>query len=359
MFGKATVQMHTSSPGLYSYRFTSLGDSLYDTQKAKFQPLVVEQRVNAKPTATFTKPGQSFKYCLADADSTEDDKIPITLTGAAPFDVEIEVKHQSGTVPEVFRIPSIQSHAYDIQVPRSHLRLGTQHIRIRSVRDARGCQLKAEPSIATASNPGLAVTVTLHEAPSIFPLETKADYCVGERIAYSLSGTPPFEVWYTFAGTARKAKETTTNFRRLAEAPGDYAITGVSDRASSCRAAVNITRAIHPLPAVRISQGRVAQVDIHEGGEVALQFEFFGTPPFEFTYTRSSNEKRGQRSQVLETRHAVSQGHGLSVRTSLEGTYEVVAVKDRWCSYSARAADGARGKGGGGREGEGQKLLRF
>jgi nucleoporin POM152 len=347
MLGKATVQMHTSKPGLYTYKFTSLGDSLYDNKISKFQPLVLEQRVNAKPTATFAKPGQSFKYCLSDADSVQDDSIPIVLTGAAPFDVEFEIKHQSGTLPETFRIPSITSHTYNIQIPRSHLRLGTQHIRIRSVRDARGCHLKAEPITA-----GPSVQVTLYEAPSIYPLSAKTDYCVGERIAYSLSGTPPFEVWYTFAGTSRKAKEPTTNFRRLAEQAGSYTITGLSDKGSSCKAAVNISRTIHPLPAVRISQGKVAKVDIHEGGEVELQFEFFGTPPFEFTYTRSSNEKRGVKSQILETRHEISEGHKMSVRTSLEGTYEVVAIKDRWCAYSARG-DGGKGRG------EGQKLLQF
>jgi nucleoporin POM152 len=348
MLSKATVQMSTSNPGSYTYKFTSLGDSLYDTQNAKFAPLIVEQRVNAKPTATFAKPGQSFKYCLSDADLGQDDTIRIVLTGAAPFDVEFEIKHQSGTIPETFRIPAINANTYSIQIPRSHLRLGTQHIRIRSVRDARGCFLKTEPVSV-----GPSVQVTLYEAPSIFPLETKTDYCVGERIAYSLSGTPPFEVWYTFDKTARKAKETTTNFRRLAEQPGSYVITGVSDKASSCRAAVNITREIHPLPAVRISQGKVAKVDIHEGGEVELQFEFFGTPPFEFTYTRSSNEKKGQRSQVLETRHEVSEKHKMSVRTGMEGTYEVVAIKDRWCSYSTGSGRGD-GKGK-----EGQKLLQF
>jgi nucleoporin POM152 len=37
------------------------------------------------------------------------------------------------------------------------------------------------------------------------------------------------------------------------------------------------------MPSVRISQGQVSVVDIHEGGEAELSFEFWGTPPFEFT----------------------------------------------------------------------------
>jgi nucleoporin POM152 len=34
---------------------------------------------------------------------------------------------------------------------------------------------------------------------------------------------------------------------------------------------------------VKISQGRTSVVDIHEGGEAEILFEFWGTPPFEFT----------------------------------------------------------------------------
>jgi nucleoporin POM152 len=41
---------------------------------------------------------------------------------------------------------------------------------------------------------------------------------------------------------------------------------------------------IHPMPSVRINKGRESVVDIHEGGEAQLSFEFGGTPPFEFTY---------------------------------------------------------------------------
>ncbi|WZH46455.1 Nuclear pore protein [Fusarium acuminatum] len=325
---KAAISMDTSKAGDYSYKFSALADNLYNSDK-NFNPLTVLQRVNAKPSAGFTKPGQSFKYCMEEQE--HEDRIPIKLTGVAPFYVEVEIKHQAGSPAETYRIPSIDSNSYGLRIPRQHLRLGAQQVRIRTVRDARGCQRKYDIG-------GPSVQIHLYEAPSIYPLESRRDYCVGERIAYTLSGTPPFDIAYDFNGRWN-AKSQTTNFRRIAEKPGDFTITSISDKASECRAAVNIPKTIHPLPSVQISRGKQSRVDIHEGNEVDILFEFWGTPPFEFTYTRSSNAKKGQRSVVLETRHDVSYEHSKVVKASQEGTYEVVAIKDKFCSFSTQQVE--------------------
>jgi nucleoporin POM152 len=218
-----------------------------------------------------------------------------------------------------------------MQIPRKHLRLGSQQVRIRRVRDARGCQQKYEVG-------GPAIQIHLYDAPSIYPLETRQDFCVGERISYTLSGTPPFDITYDFNGRWN-AKSQTTNFRRIAEKPGDFVVKGITDKASECRAAVDLPVRIHPLPSVQISQGRQSRVDIHEGGEVDIHFEFWGTPPFEFTFTRSTNAKKGQKSVVLETRHDISYENKKVIKASQEGTYEVVAIKDRYCSFSTQQVE--------------------
>ncbi|KAK5995752.1 Nuclear pore protein [Cladobotryum mycophilum] len=325
---KAAISMDTSKAGDYVYKFSGLADNLYNSEK-NFHSLIIQQRVNAKPSATFARPGQTFKYCMEEQEQEE--VIPITLTGIPPFYVEVEIKHQVGSTPETYRIPAINTKTYGMSIPRQHLRLGTQQLRLRTVRDARGCQQKYEIG-------GPSIQVQLYDAPSIYPLESRRDYCVGERIAYTLSGTPPFDITYDFGGRWN-AKSQTTNFRRIAEKPGDFIITSVSDKASECRAAVNIPKTIHPLPSVQISRGKHSRVDIHEGNEVDILFEFWGTPPFEFTYTRSTNAKRGQRSVILETRHDVSYEHSKVVKASQEGTYEVVAIKDKYCSFSTQHVD--------------------
>lgn len=279
--------------------------------------------------------------CMSDDGQTE--SIPVKLEGKAPFYVEVEIKHHAGNLPEIFRIPNIPSNTFGLQIPRQYLKLGGQQIRIRKVRDDRGCQQKTEIG-------GGVVHIQLYDAPSIFALEQRTDYCVGERIGYTLTGTPPFEVHYDFAGKQMKAKSQNTNFRRIAESPGDFTITSISDKGSECRAAVNLSKTIHPMPSVKISKGRVIQVDIHEGSEVEILFEFWGTPPFEFTYTRSTNARKGQKSQVLETRHDISYEHSKVITANLEGTYEVVAIKDHHCSFSRMGVDGSN---------KGQKSLKY
>ncbi|KAK3313914.1 hypothetical protein B0H66DRAFT_483061 [Apodospora peruviana] len=338
--GKASIQMDTARAGLYTYKFSSPADFFYNNNDRQSKLLIVKQTVNRKPAVSFVKPGQTFKYCKSD--QSREDKISITLTGIPPFSLEVEIKHQSSPVPEIYRSPIINSNSYEIEIPKHQLRLGTQHVRIRSVKDGSGCR-----SVTDIGGPS--VQVHLYDAPTIYPLETRTDYCVGERISYTLSGTPPFEVWYTFDGVERKAKSPTTNFRRIAESPGEFTITTISDKASECRAPVNIAKHIHPMPSVRISKGKNVQVDIHEGGEVEILFEFWGTPPFEFTYTRSTNAKKGQKSHILETRHDVSHEHSKVIRASQEGTYEVVAIKDMYCAFSTQQVE---------RKEKGQKLLR-
>ncbi|KAK3384772.1 hypothetical protein B0H63DRAFT_471506 [Podospora didyma] len=326
--GKASISADTSKAGKYTYKFSSLADYNYDSDRT-FQPITVKQTVNRKPTASFVKPGQTFKYCKTDQGNG--DKIPVILTGAPPFILEVEIKHQSAAIPEIYRTPEINSRTYEIQLPRHQLKLGTQHVRIRDVKDGSNCHSMSDVG-------GSSVQVQVFEAPTIYPMETRTDYCVGERLSYTLSGTAPFEVWYKFDDVERKAKSPTTSFRRIAETPGEFIITTVSDKASDCRAPVGIVKRIHPMPAVRISKGKNVRVDIHEGGEVNMTFEFWGTPPFEFTYTRSSNARKGQKSQILETRHDISHEHKKVVKTSQEGTYEVVAIKDAFCAFSTQPA---------------------
>jgi nucleoporin POM152 len=47
----------------------------------------------------------------------------------------------------------------------------------------------------------------------------------------------------------------------------------------------------------------------------------------------------GQRSVVLETRHETSYDNKMVVKASQEGTYEVVAIKDKYCSFSTQQVE--------------------
>ncbi|MCJ1291544.1 hypothetical protein MMC34_003089 [Xylographa carneopallida] len=330
----ASVRMETSVAGLYEYEFSELDDQLYEYDKRKYKPLSVEQRVNNRPTATFVNPGKTYSFCFRNEEEARDEVIPIKVVGAAPFSLEIGIRRHATAKPEIVNVPHIGTHDYSLHVPHRLLSLGKHGVTIRKVQDANGCQRVTEFD-------GPVVHVEVVDVPSISTNEATTDYCVGERISYTLSGTPPFNVFYTFDGAERKATVPTTNFRRLAEKPGMFTIKGVSDRASTdaCKAHVSITKHIHELPSVRISKGRTAEVDIHEGGEAEILFEFGGTPPFHFTYTRSTNAVKGKKSVVLETKNEVSHEHALSIKASEEGTYEVVAIRDRFCGFTSQRSE--------------------
>lgn len=318
-----------------------MGDAKYDHSKKHFTPITVQQKVHPRPSARFDKPGKTYSYCSREAEGEE--VIPITLEGVPPFHLEVEIKHQGTPKPELSVHKHIPENKYNLNIERSKLNLGQSSIFIRKVRDSRGCTLKPQPNSKDR------VQISVFDAPTATALEDRTDFCVGERLSYALSGQQPFTVYYTFEGKQRKASNPGTNFRRLAELPGTFTITGLRDSASECLATLHLEKQIHPIPSVRLSGGQVSEIDIHEGGGTDLEFEFWGTPPFEFTYTRSTNAVRGRKSKVLEVKTERSDGHKLTIPVQEEGTYEVVSIKDRWCSF---AREGVDVKGG-------QKMLTY
>ena len=270
-----TLRMETSEAGLYEYKFSKLGDASYNHDHRRFSPLQIQQRVHQRPSASFTEAGKNYKYCQEEAG---DEVVPIGLTGLPPFHLELEIKHHTNAKPEIINVPNVESNHYRLQIPLKFLTLGTHSLTIRKVQDSRGCQRKMDFNAPH-------VQVSVADIPSIFPLEDQIDYCVGDRISFTLSGTPPFNVFYTFQDRERKASVSSTEFRRIAEKPGTFAVTALSDQRSTdaCKARTKITKIIHEMPSVRVSKGRTATVDIHEGGEAEILFEFGGTPPFHFT----------------------------------------------------------------------------
>lgn len=280
----ALVNLDTSKSGEYTYVFSELGDEHYAANKKTFSPVVVKQQVFAPPSAKFSQPGKTYGYCKDDpsfaSQGAETENIPITLTGLPPFKIEITITHHGQLPrPEIIRLKDIQSNTYSWPLLRTTLDLGTHSLAIRSVKDSRGCEssIEADPS---------SVRVQVSSPPTISPLQSQENFCVGEHVSFSLSGQTPFQVFYTFGGQERKAKERSSEFKRLTDRPGEFVVTGISDNAmvdGKCHARKEIKKTIRPYPTVEIGRGKTLVSDIQEGGEVEILFTFSGTPPFEFT----------------------------------------------------------------------------
>jgi nucleoporin POM152 len=339
--GTASIQLDTGKAGKYEYRFLEIADNNYNPDAKHQSGLVLQQTVNARPSARFTKPGSTYSYCATE--SSDEEFIPITFTGMPPFNLDVDLKYSGSASPESINIPNIRSNHYNLRLPQKHLIQGHSHLTIRRVRDSRGCLSKVDPATPLSK-----VQISVHDPPSIIALETTEHFCIGDRLSFRLSGVPPFTVLYTFENRAMKATLSSTTFRRLAERSGEFVITGVSDSGSNCKFPTQLEKTIHPLPKAKISKGRETHVDIHEGSETEILFEFTGTPPFEFTYTRSENSRKSKKGAVLETKTARTNEFSMRVKASEEGTYEVISVRDKWCAVSRATSNGEK---------KGQKLL--
>jgi nucleoporin POM152 len=55
---------------------------------------------------------------------------------------------------------------------------------------------------------------------------------------------------------------------------------------------------------------------------------------------RSSNVRKGKKSEILDIKHDISYENIKTIKTSDEGTYEVIAIKDKYCSFSSQTPPG-------------------
>lgn len=46
--------------------------------------------------------------------------------------------------------------------------------------------------------------------------------------------------------------------------------------------------------------------------------------------------RKGKKPDILDIKHDVSNEYKKTIKTSDEGTYEVVAIKDKFCSFSSQ-----------------------
>ena len=273
---QTSIEMETSKAGAYQYTIFRIDDSRYEFDQRKFSPVHIRQQVHPRPSASFVENGKTYKFCEDQGSANEE--ILIELSGQPPFRLELEVKIQGVTEPEKVPLTHLESHIHSVRLPTRFQKLGSHAIIIRKAQDANGCMRNMERDAPQ-------VYVGIAELPSISAVEDRQDFCVGEHISFTLSGTPPFTVFYSFEDRERKATVADTGFRRIAERSGDFIITSVSDQRSTeaCKARTKLFRYIHDMPRVRVSKGRTATIDIHQGGEIDILFEFGGTPPFFFT----------------------------------------------------------------------------
>lgn len=331
---QASIKLESGNAGVYTYTLRSVYDSHYGKNEMRgreMQPITVTQMVNSKPKARFTEAGKIYKACVnTDIDNHKFGGIPLQLVGSGPFEVTVQVVHESSGKSQLITVPNVPAgNNVPLKSVFRELPIGKYSVALVRVRDEKGC-------VSDKFNDSERVYIYISDIPKLTPMSDTNHLCVGQRLTFSLDGVPPFEIVYEFNGKRQKAT-TTSPFSRLASAPGNLTLVSLKDSASGCTADLSHLDAfvVHDIPSVRNIDLRSR--DIHEGDEAELRFEFSGTPPFTFTYTRSERVGTPPRLRPVEA-HTVNNvdDREYTILTSLEGEYEVIGLEDRYCSISYR-----------------------
>lgn len=375
----AQFELSTATAGHRVYEFTGMSDATYTSlskdslvspaDSTKPHLVRLEQDVLARPTAMFVDHDRKHVFCVKDSLKVSQAHSPVLrLQGQAPFHVEFEVtpdgSHQSQRYSDVV----VKSNSWKLELPHTFAEPGPYTIFLRKVVDATGC----ERSISRGAK-GASVRLEVAEIASIAAVQPQADHCVGDSIDFVLQGASPWTVQYEFEGKKQKVANKESRFSRVAEQPGQFKILSVAQcvrsccrlpglltanvdclrnnsHQDSCKSIVtDISKTIHPLPRARVQKGNTYIENIREGDQAEIVFEFDGTPPFSFTYTKSApaapagKGKKAAAAQVLET-HTITEVETkrYSIFTQSEGTWNVVSVQDRYCAYPPLARSDRR-----------------
>lgn len=341
----ASIKLPNERAGHYTLNIKGVSDSHY-TEKdlAKIghstPDVVIKQNVKPLPAIEFTEPGKTFRTCSADIEDLAGlERIGLHIkNGQGPFSVSFSIYHESTSKTDYVTIDNVTKKSFDYTKLFESLKLGNHIVTIGKIIDANGC-------ISDSRSDKNHVLISITDVPRISLVEPNMEFCVGDYVAYQLSGMAPFSIRYDFNGVPLKSKERTSQFVRLASEAGTISITSLQDSASQC--VVNFTRpgmerefkdlslVVHSIPSVTVSRGDYIVEDIHEGDQAEIIFSFEGTPPFALTYVRTEevDDKRGKRRpQIVET-HKVEDIYAYEYRTftSLQGRYEAIAISDAYC----------------------------
>lgn len=347
-----TLPLPSSQKGRYEHSFVAIYDALYTKGKVASQLAapVISYEVRGRPSLRVVKP--YIQMCESQVSEELTLQLPVTFEGQYPFSVKGKARHIDGGKSEEFEITDINEPKITIAEISEQLQLskffsvGEHVIEFEELLDGYNCRRQK-------LRDDNRVTVSITRVPSIRKQLPQGHYCVGDHIAYNMSGISPFVVFYSFNGQNRKA-ELGHEFVRLASKPGELAIGALQDSSASL-CLVNFTKdesaynalklQVHDLPSVEISQGDSIIKNLHEGDQTEVTFTFTGVAPFEVTYVRTlgGEEGRSKRNKskakthrrVVETKTIKDiWDYEYSILVSLEGTYEAVRIADAFCVAS-------------------------
>ncbi|KAJ3161300.1 hypothetical protein HDU86_007082 [Geranomyces michiganensis] len=330
----ADIDLVTDVPGLHTYIITNVIDDNYRTplpvNGTGGGPLRFQQRVHAKPTAVFPDKQDRVSRCISEESDTE---FRLKLTGLPPFAITLHRKHESHPGVDVNVTSATNEFKYRPERPNA---TGKYTYTIKSVVDANGCERTYRET-----DPGARVTIQVADMARIAILGDALRPCAGDMLSYSLEGSAPFTVSYTWNGKKQP------NVRAMDDVMMLFAGTGGTVNVTSVCNSVNccyyprggLVTHVNPLPRAIVDEGDNKVENIREGGESDIRFEFQGTGPYSFGYSRTPlydpDEEEPPKSEEYTVENV---GSPYYITTDLEGLFRVTWIEDQFCRYPRKVA---------------------
>lgn len=359
-----SIELFTGVAGQHTYELTSVGDAIYSDSPLASKDLLskIIQDVLPLPDASFSSRDQASSknglkpnsLCVGDSLTRQSNalsNVVLTLTGKAPFTIDVDIKDSRGDVKKSITRSGITTHQVELDIPSDEFvfdKTGMWSVAVTGIKDGNGCQRAIEANTGASLGEerngkqfakSTSVSVQVVETANISALDLQTDHCVGETIEYVLLGSPPWTVVYDFEGSKLQAAVRTSTFARVAERPGKLQVKQIAHQQNKCSNNVEnqsgMTKIIHALPSVHVREGKHYIEDLREGNQAEIVFKLKGEPPFSFSIQRTQAIDRFQRPIVLES-HKVTGITNMEYRlfTSEEGTWSVTWLRDRYCEVS-------------------------
>ncbi|KAG0368983.1 hypothetical protein BGZ54_000679 [Gamsiella multidivaricata] len=331
----------TEQAGTVSYHFETLSDATYHNVDVRHEKhaVVFKHTIRSPPTATLVNTAKQF-YCKNEITGVKE-KIAIKIQdGVGPYSLAIEIMRPNQAVAEkLFEHDVVPRNGiYEWTLPAKFTDMGLYKVSVLRVTDVNGC------SAGVAST----VEFDILDTPSITPLRSITDACVGDRIEYSVQGeAPPFKVYYSVDQTNHTAtldnKQRTFSYE--AHKSGLFRINRVCQTLSKKQCCTQpmeeMTTMVWAIPTVKVADGTNFITDLREGDRAEVVATFVGEAPFSWSYVRTEavydkehHAKHGKRPSTLEKRTVKDiHDHKYAFFTATEGTIVPVWIKDKHCQF--------------------------
>ncbi|KAF9435402.1 hypothetical protein BGZ76_006352 [Entomortierella beljakovae] len=335
------IPILTDESGSVSYHFETISDAVYQNVEVRHEklPVVFKHLVRAPPTAKLVSTTKQ-SYCKNEITGAKE-KIAIQIQdGVGPYSLAIEIMRPNQAVAEKLYEHDVvpQKGIYEWTLPAKFTEMGLYKVSILRVTDVNGC------------SDGVASTVEFDilDTPSITPLRSIKDACVGDKIEYSVKGeAPPFKVFYSVnqANHTMSLDSKRRAFSLEATKPGLVSINKVCQTLANKQCCMQpieeMSVMIWAIPTVKVAGGANLITDLREGDRAEVEATFVGEAPFSWSYVRTEavydkerHIKHGKKPRIIEERTIENiPGHKYSFFTAIEGTIVPVWIKDKHCQF--------------------------